>query len=417
MTPKPKHRPKILIVDDSRTIVALINSILKEDYDTVTASNGLEAIEVNNRAKPDLILMDVEMPVMDGFEACKKIKEQCKDTFTPIIFITSKKDMQSMKTGLKAGAEDYLTKPFESEELLARVHAILRTKKLYNQLMEAYAIIDHERDSIARIQKSLICQKLPKAPGFNFYADYQPSAKASGDYYDFIKIDDDHLGVLVADVSGHGTPAAIIMAMMRVLIRSFLAKVSSPKEVLETLNTILCENQYSGHFITAFYGVIHLPSRMMKFASAGHNPPLLIDYEIGKIEHINTEKGFPLMIHCNNEIEEREILLPLNCKLICYTDGLTEARGKGSDMYGLYRLGKKSLELGQSLNADELGLALKQNLQNFLGECEFTDDFTLVIVEVESSNKGDKQQESPKLDILPASSVPKSHFVQKKPSP
>ena len=383
MNAKPQRRPKILIVDDSRTIVALINSILKEDYDTVTASNGLEAIEANNRAKPDLILMDVEMPVMDGFEACKKIKEQSKDTFIPIIFITSKGDLQSMKTGLKAGAEDYLTKPFESEELLARVQAVLRTKKLYNQLVEAYAIIDHERDAIAQIQKSLICQKLPKAPGYNFFADYQPSAKASGDYYDFIQIDDDHLGVLVADVSGHGTPAAVIMAMMRVLIRSFLAKVSSPKEVLETINTILCENQDSGHFITAFYGVIHLPSRVMKFASAGHNPPLLIDYETGKIQHLNNEKGFPLMIHCLNEIEEREILLPPNSKLVCYTDGLTEARGKGSDMYGLNRLGKKSLELGQSQNAVELGMALKQDLHDFLGECEFIDDFTLMIVEVE----------------------------------
>ena len=89
------------------------------------------------------------------------------------------------------------------------------------------------------------------------------------------------------------------------------------------------------------------------------------------------------MIHSLNDIEEREILLPPNSKLICYTDGLTEARGKGSDMYSLNRLGKKSLELGQSLNANELGLALKQNLQDFLGECEFTDDFTLMIVETE----------------------------------
>jgi len=385
MTPKPKHRSKILIVDDSRTIVALINSILKEDYDTVTAGNGLEAIEAHNRAKPDLILMDVEMPVMDGFEACKKIKEENKNTFTPIIFITSKRDLQSMKEGLRAGAEDYLTKPFEPEELLARVQAVLRTQKLYKQLMEAYAIIDRERDTIAQIQRSLICQELPKAPGFNFFADYQPSAKASGDYYDFIRINDDHLGVLVADVSGHGSPAAVIMAMMRVLIRSFLAKVSSPKEVLETINTILCENQESGHFITAFYGVIHLPSHTMKFASAGHNPPLLIEYDTGTIQKLHTDRGFPLMIHCLNDIEEREVILPPNSKLICYTDGLTEARGEGRDMYGLNRLGKKSLELGQSQNANELGLALKQNLRDFLGECEFTDDFTLVIVESEAT--------------------------------
>ncbi len=91
------------------------------------------------------------------------------------------------------------------------------------------------------------------------------------------------------------------------------------------------------------------------------------------------------MIHCLNDIEEREILLPPNSKLICCTDGLTEARSKGTDMYGLNRLGKKSLGLGQSQNANELGLALKKNAQDFLGECEFSDDFTLVIVEVAAS--------------------------------
>ena len=385
MNRSPSHRPKILIVDDSKTIVVLINSILKEDYDTVTAGNGLQAIEVNNREKPDLILMDVEMPEMDGYQACIKIKEQCarENTFTPIIFITSKGDLQSMKTGLRSGAEDYLTKPFEPEELLVRVQAVLRTKKLYNQLMDAYATIDQERDTIAKIQKSLICQDLPKIPGFNFFADYQPSAKASGDYYDFIRIDDEHLGVMVSDVSGHGSPAAVIMAMMRVLIHSFLAMVQSPKEVLETINGILCENQESGHFITAFYGVIHIPSRKMKYASAGHNPPLLIDYETGSVQCLNTEKGFPLMIHCTNDIEEREVLLPPNSKLICYTDGLTEARGKGTDMYGLDRLGQKSLELGKSRNADKLGRALKESVQNFMNNCDFADDFTLVIVETE----------------------------------
>ncbi len=203
--------------------------ILKKNYNTVIASNGLEAIEGNNQAKPDLILMGVKMPIMDGFEARKKSRNRAKTHSPPITFITSKGDLQSMKIGLRAGVKDYLTKPFEPEELLARIQAVLHTQKLYNQLMEAYSIIDQERDTIARIQKSLICKELPNIPGFNFFADYQPSSKASGDYYDFIRIDEDHLGVLVADVSGHGTSAAVIMAMMRVLIRSFLAKVSSPE--------------------------------------------------------------------------------------------------------------------------------------------------------------------------------------------
>ena len=109
----------------------------------------------------------------------------------------------------------------------------------------------------------------------------------------------------------------------------------------------------------------------MKYASAGHNPPPLIDYGTGSIQHLKTKKGFPLMINSHNEIEELETPLSPNSKLICYTDGFTEARGKGTDMYGLNRLGQKSLELGKSRNADELGRALKQDAQDFLDGGDF----------------------------------------------
>nr|MBC8285756.1 response regulator [Nitrospinota bacterium] len=113
MSLAPDRRLKILIVDDSKTIVAVITNILQKYYDTCSAENGLLAIESYKKDKPDLILMDVEMPEMNGFEACKKIKAIDAETnsFTPIIFITGKGDLESMKIGLKSGAEDYLAKP------------------------------------------------------------------------------------------------------------------------------------------------------------------------------------------------------------------------------------------------------------------------------------------------------------------
>lgn len=380
-----ERRHKILIVDDSKAIVEIITNILQKDYDIYSAPNGRAAVKSYQNEKPDLILMDVEMPEMNGFEACKKIKALDSETssFTPIIFITGKGDLESMKIGLKSGAEDYLAKPFKPGELLARVQAVLRTKKLYSELMDAYAFIERERDTIASIQKNLLCHQLPDIPGFRFFADYQPSSKASGDYFDFIRIDPDHLGILVADVSGHGSPAAVIMAMMRVVLRSFLSTVRSPKEVLEKINQSLCENQKTGHFITAFYGVVHLPTRKMKYASAGHNPPLLIDYDANLILELKTEKGFPLMIHAQNELEEKKIEMQPNSKLICYTDGLTEARGQNQEMYGLERLRKNALEKGKSMPAGQLGLELKNNVKTYLNGCEFIDDFTLVILETQ----------------------------------
>ena len=127
MSPTPDRRLKILIVHDSKTIVAVINNILQKDYDNCSAENGLVAIEYFKKEKPDLIFMDVEMPEMNGFEACKNIKalDTENNGFTPIIFITGKGDLESMKIGLKSGAEDYLAKPFEPEELYLRIENLL----------------------------------------------------------------------------------------------------------------------------------------------------------------------------------------------------------------------------------------------------------------------------------------------------
>lgn len=379
-----EERPTILVIDDSDEVRDLITLVLKDEFDLKAASNGREGLEKYMQEKPDLVLTDIDMPEMDGYEVCRRIKAMTSNTFVPIIFITSKNDLEWMKEGLKIGAEDYLTKPFEPEELLARVRAVLRTKKLYNQLQEAYTLIDRERDIIADIQRSLLCAHPPRIDGFQFFFDYQPSSKAGGDYYDFIEVDGDHLGVLVSDVSGHGTPAAVIMAMLRVLLRSSFAQILSPRETLNKINRFLCGTLGMGYFITCFYGIIHLPSRRMKYSSAGHNPPIVIDYDSGQVRTLSTSRGFPLMISPQNVLEERELQLLPNSKLILYTDGLTETRDRSGKMFGSQRLENLLLELGKNRNAQELGKKIKDTVQQFAQSTTFEDDYTLVILEVES---------------------------------
>jgi len=372
----------ILLVDDSAPLIELTRQTLKT-YQTLTAANGLEAIEQYRKCRPDLIVMDSDMPEMDGYEACRRIKEICGRRFTPIIFVSEKSDIATLKRGLQSGAEDFLAKPFEPEELMVRVQAALRTKKLYVQMMQAYEIIERERDIIAQIQQDLLCDQLPEIAGLNFFSEYQPSSKAGGDYYDFIQVDPDHLGVLVADVSGHGTPAAVIMAMKRILLRSFLAHIRSPGETLGKINRILFKNLRSRHFITAFYGVIHLPTRRMKYASAGHNPPLLIHYPSGDLRELWADKGFPLMISLENEMVEHEVDLLPDSKLILYTDGLTEARNPEGEAIGSKRLASWLLEFGQGRDARQLGEKILDEVKQFMDGTHFTDDYTLVIVEIE----------------------------------
>jgi len=372
----------ILVVDDSKPQASFIKQVLDQEYETIVASNGLEALEKYKDEKPDLILLDIEMPEMDGYEVCQRIKTMIGDSFLPIIFITSKDDLDSLTKGLNIGGEDYLTKPFAPEELRARVKAALRTKKLYRRLETTNEIIEKERDVIANIQRGLLCDEHPEIPGFNFFSDYQPSSKAGGDYYDFIPIDRDHLGVLVSDVSGHGTPAAVIMVMMRVLTRSLVSQTHSPRETLQKLNKTLRQNLETGYFITTFYGVIHLPTKKMKYASAGHNPPILVNYNTGKVQELWLSKGIPLMILPNNDMEEGEIQLEPNSKLALYTDGLTEAKNEDGEQFGTKRLTQTLLDLGKTLDAGQLGSQVKETVQDFIGKQTFTDDYTLVILEV-----------------------------------
>lgn len=373
----------ILVVDDSKSIVLLITEMLKNDFNVIAANNGLAAVEAFQKEPPDMILMDVEMPVMDGYEACRRIKALSASTFVPVIFVTSKKDLKSLKEGLLCGADDYLTKPFEPEELQARINAILHTKRLYNQLAQANAVIERERDLIASIQRSFLCDAPPNIPGFSFFCDYHPSSKAGGDYYDFIKIDDEHLGMLVADVSGHGTPAAVIMAMARIVLRSHLATFLSPKAVLERLNTILCENVRTGDFITAFYCVIHIPSRKMTYSSAGHHPSYLVDYNTGEVEDLWVHQGFPLMIKAENPMMEKEIQLVSKSKLVLFTDGITEARDRKGNIFGAERLINTLKEHGKNMNAHELGRKVIETVNEFTHNASFFDDYTLVITDVE----------------------------------
>jgi sigma-B regulation protein RsbU (phosphoserine phosphatase) len=372
----------ILVVDDSKAQASFIKNVLDDDYEMILAASGLEGLEKYKEINPDLIILDIEMPHMNGYEVCRRLKAMTENTFVPVIFLTSNSDLDSLTMGLHIGGEDFLTKPFVPEELKARVDAALRTKKTYSKLETAHATVEKERDIIANIQKGLLCDEPPDIEGMRFFTDYQPSSKAGGDYYDFIPIDQDHLGVLISDVSGHGTPSAVIMAMMRVLLSSFATQTHSPKATLQKLNKILRQNLETGFFITTFYGVIHLPTKVMKYASAGHPPPFFINYNTDTISELWTNKGIPLMILPNNDMEEGVIQLEPNCKLALYTDGLTEAKNEVGEMFGAQRLAHTLQQLGKTRDANELGARVKEEIQEFMGQQGFSDDYTLAILEV-----------------------------------
>lgn len=207
------------------------------------------------------------------------------------------------------------------------------------QLKEAYGALDYELRRVAQIQRSLLPPKLPSIPNVDIAASYKTAARAGGDYYDFFDMRDGRWGVLIADVSGHGTPAAVVMAMLRTILHALCYHCATPGEVLAQANRQLC-NQYdrfSGTFVTAFYGIYDPSHRSLNYSCAGHNPPLVVD-RATDVRELNQALTYPLAIEAESEFPEASTDLSAGDTVLFYTDGITEAANETGEMYGRERL-------------------------------------------------------------------------------
>ena len=386
LTMKNKAKSKvILIVDDIQDNIDIILHCLaieKENYKVLQATNGLDAIKLVEEYQPDIMLLDYMMPGMTGIDVLRELKQKRNlGFFLPVILVTSKTDVQSKKEALLVGAEDFITKPFQREELIARIKAALRTKSLYDELQSAYKKLDNERDIIAGIQKSLIPPENPRLNKVKFCSRYVPSSKAGGDYYDFAYIDENHLGIVVADVSGHGIPSAVIMAMVKIVFQTCVKNIFSPSKALELFNNVLSENIHSGEFITMFYGILDLNNMSFTYASAGHTPAFYFDPLKNDVWDLETSFGYPLCINLENTFDEKTIAPASGSRLLLFTDGIFDAINKENEFFGLKRL-KESFKNLCGKNAEEIVINLEKVVGDFTGGVEFRDDYTLLCLEI-----------------------------------
>ena len=199
---------RILIVDDTPANIQILTGILKEKgYQLSIATNGKQALQVLEKVRPDLILLDVMMPELDGFETCKIIKKTPGLDDIPIIFLTSKTDTSDIVAGFEIGAVDYVGKPFNTNELLARINTHLTIDQLRRSLAEKNEELaraqKREREMAFRVQSQLIPVNMPEIAGWEFAANWIPAREVSGDYYDFIR-NQDRLGIIIADVQAKG---------------------------------------------------------------------------------------------------------------------------------------------------------------------------------------------------------------------
>lgn len=254
---------------------------------------------------------------------------------------------------------------------------------LSNQLEQAYEIVERELKIVADLQRTLLPKRLPRIPTLDLAAHYQTSRWAGGDYYDVFALPDGRWGLLIADVSGHGTPAAVMMAVTHSIAHTYPGSPERPADMLDFINHHLATRYTTDFeaFVTAFYGIYDPATRALTYASAGHNPPRLKRCEDGSVHSMDGVGNLPLGVTDEMRYDQTTHMLRPGDQIVFYTDGITEANGPdGVSMFGLERL-DEALE-NCHLDADGLIHAVLEAVERFTAGAPAADDRTLLVAKV-----------------------------------
>ena len=233
---------RILIVDDVKANVDVLVQALRGEYKLSVALDGEGALRSAAKDTPDLVLLDIMMPGIDGYEVCRRLRagEQTRDI--PVMFLTSLEDVQDKARGFEIGGNDYLTKPFEILEVKARVRSLVRAKAYADAIRAAQ---ETELNIAREIQMGILASDLSSCTigtGLDIHAVLKPAQHVGGDLYEILRTDEDRVMVVLGDVSGKGIPAALFMAVTVTLVRSMARQYERPEEIVRRVSDELASH-------------------------------------------------------------------------------------------------------------------------------------------------------------------------------
>ncbi len=316
---------RILVADDNERNRDLLTRRLERDGHQVTAvADGCAALDMAHSRPFDLVLLDMMMPGKNGYEVLSAIKGTDAIAATPVIMISALDEINSVVRCIEAGAEDYMPKPFNPVLLRARINAALEKKRLRDLENAFRARIARELDLARDIQSSILPRHFPTRPTVSGHALMLPAREVGGDFFDFIAVDEHHIGIAVADVSGKGVPAALFMAIAHTHLRAIAPLSTSPGACLARLNALLAERNEQGMFVTVFFGILDTGTGEFRYANGGHNYPALVKAG-GGVTWLPGTGGMLLGMHAENDYSEGCVQLDPGDLLFIHTDGVVEA--------------------------------------------------------------------------------------------
>ncbi len=392
--------PKILIVDDKQLNRRLLQRYLEEaGYTQISqAASGEEALVRVEEVKPDLVLLDIVMPGLDGFEVCRRLKSREETMFIPVIMVTALHDRAAKLKCLEMGADDFLSKPVDPMELKARVRSLLRLRRYYQQLKELNENLLANIKTAQRIQRALLPREYPSPANLRFNTFYQPAELLGGDYFNIFSLGGDVVCLYLADVSGHQLDAAMLTVFIRETLAGYFRKLSfgegvgpfSPRRCLLALEEAFREEDFPPEiFITIFLAFYHSKERTLTYSAAGFAQPVFLYGGAGGLRELVCY-GSPIMsLGEGKDFREQAVQLSAEEGLFLYTDGLTEQKNKDGEQFGEGRL-RALLKGMDRTKASQLVPSLVQMLRDFAGADSFSDDVTLInmFVAEEGQQKG-----------------------------
>ncbi|MBD1863521.1 MULTISPECIES: PP2C family protein-serine/threonine phosphatase [Trichocoleus] len=320
--------PRILVIDDDPVIrLVLMRNLQKQGYEVALARNGEEGSELASQLRPALIICDWMMPGRDGLEVCRQVKANPDLSTTFFILLTSRGEVEDRVRGLDSGADDFLSKPIEMNELKARVRAGLRLHQLTQDLQTQKQLLEAELAEAADYVRSLLPPPLLGPPAINTC--FIPSRQLGGDCFDYFWLDPDYLAIYLLDVSGHGLGSALPSISVLNLLRSqSLPGVNFylPDRVLTGLNETFQMSGHNERYFTIWYGVYNKTKRQLVYASAGHPPAILIS---GEADATTTAKrlktaGLPIGMFSDAQYVSDRCEVEAGSSLYIFSDGIYE---------------------------------------------------------------------------------------------
>jgi len=408
-----QRRPQILAIDDTPANLLALGAVLEDDFDLRVATSGSAGLALAAQSQPDLILLDVMMPVMNGYETCRQLKQDPNLRAIPVIFLTALSTMDAESEGLALGAADYITKPINVAIARHRIRNLLEREGLrkevtdqrdalqsvLGQLTESTTQLEaarlRELDMGRNIQRMLLQGEVPEGISgacLDFFC--APSQGVDGDFFDIHRLNADCFDVLVGDVMGKGVQAALIGAAIKasyhqamadlLMTRSAEQCLPTPAQVINQVHQVLTSRLIAlASFATLALYRFDLQAGTLTYVNAGHTPGLLIRADQQHAEAIMGD-NLPVGVIAQEHYTERQLPISYGDSLLLFSDGITDALGVGGEEFGQQRLSEAFAAWPQAnacQSAARLG-HIRQVLQHFTEGTPARDDQTALIVEL-----------------------------------